>query len=290
MRLVVLGTLQHAILAYPEKGHTHGPLDGTFGQICVKLSNTEFNSAAEVVEVLQSFLTEATFDGSSNAERRAYKMDESASWESWWDEVGLELSDLTGPLAPHWFHICKRQDLDLHEFDSPQTSWAGAPQATGSDIVVAVKDRMSSLRPHQVALLIPGHEVAVLQAQMTIQPEGLHSRRSVRMEDRKLIQDRANEVFRAGGINAAAHEFLTSWASGTLRREPRPHSYDFLCTGQRRPQPLEAIMPLPVPIAAAQQQPRPIAVHRAMDLQPLPAGSEEVDAAPQHLVVFEEGE
>ena len=41
LMLVSLNIFQSVELAFPQKGHTHSPLDGTFGQACVKLANME---------------------------------------------------------------------------------------------------------------------------------------------------------------------------------------------------------------------------------------------------------
>lgn len=230
--------------------------------------------------MLQTFLDTSTFDGSCNLNVKAYKMDESPSWEAWWDEVGLDLSDLTGPRAPHWFHICKRKDLDLHEFDAPQTSWVGAPAPCSDDIVVAVKDRMASLKPHQTALLIPSSELPARLAAMSIQPTGAHPRRPMKTEDRKLIRDRAAEVYHQGGITQAAYEFLTSWAGGTLRREPRPSTYEFLSPASTTP---AAASPVPR-IHRIDQPPRPIVV-KCADNHPLPIATPD-DALSIPLAVF----
>ena len=42
LKLKLLGVVDHGYLDYPEKGHTHGPLDATGGQAVVKCSNEEF--------------------------------------------------------------------------------------------------------------------------------------------------------------------------------------------------------------------------------------------------------
>eukprot|EP00974_Lingulodinium_polyedra_P097180 9418287-Lingulodinium_polyedra.AAC.1 len=34
VRLVAMGVFESIVLCSPEKGHTHGPLDGVFGQMC----------------------------------------------------------------------------------------------------------------------------------------------------------------------------------------------------------------------------------------------------------------
>ena len=113
IKLKALDILDHAHLGYPEKGHTHGPLDATYGQCCVKIANSEFQDPSEVVDILQGFLDEAALDPGTSQNKQAYKLDESADWEAWWDEVDLRMSQLTGPEAPHWFHICSRKDLSL---------------------------------------------------------------------------------------------------------------------------------------------------------------------------------
>ena len=38
VKLVALKCVESIAYLYPEKGHTRGPLDATFGQTCVKLS------------------------------------------------------------------------------------------------------------------------------------------------------------------------------------------------------------------------------------------------------------
>ena len=42
VKLVALNCVESFTYLYPEKGHTHGPLDATFGQTCVKLYVEEF--------------------------------------------------------------------------------------------------------------------------------------------------------------------------------------------------------------------------------------------------------
>ena len=51
-----MGVFESIVLCYPQKGHTHGPLDGVFGQMCVKLSLAEFQDDMDVVNILDNFL------------------------------------------------------------------------------------------------------------------------------------------------------------------------------------------------------------------------------------------
>ena len=59
----------------------------------------------------------------------------------------LEMSDLSGPEAPHTFHLCSWCDLRLDEVHGANTMWRpGAPPADPEDLVMSVnlKSRMSS--------------------------------------------------------------------------------------------------------------------------------------------------
>ena len=60
----------------PEKGHTRGPLDGCFGQMCVKLPLAEFDDDMEVVASLHEFLMLSGLDAGSREGAQAYKLDE----------------------------------------------------------------------------------------------------------------------------------------------------------------------------------------------------------------------
>jgi hypothetical protein len=75
-------------LAYPVKGHTHYALDGTFGQLCVKLAARTFDDDEDIVEILNGFLKDLGVDAGSREGAVAYKLDEGASWDDWWDRLG----------------------------------------------------------------------------------------------------------------------------------------------------------------------------------------------------------
>ena len=84
---------------YPEKGHTHGPLDATFGQACVELSLEEFEDDMDGVDILDDFLKTAGLDAGTWEAAKSYKLDEAAEWIKWVEEVDLAMSALTGPEA-----------------------------------------------------------------------------------------------------------------------------------------------------------------------------------------------
>lgn len=114
-KLVALKVFRSVTLSYLVTGHTHENIDGTFGQVTVKLSATEFDSADDVVRILNGLLKDLGIDPGARRATSSYKLDEVADWQEWFNETGLALSRLTGPLAPHWFRICHRQDLAAGE-------------------------------------------------------------------------------------------------------------------------------------------------------------------------------
>ena len=97
--LIALNMLESISFLYPEKGHTHGPLDGTFGQMCVKLSLEEFQDDIDVVNILDSFLKTSGLDAATRQDAMAYKLDEAPEWVQWAEDVDLSMSALTGPAA-----------------------------------------------------------------------------------------------------------------------------------------------------------------------------------------------
>ncbi len=113
LALVGLGIFRWVALTYFITGHTHAPIDGTFGQLCVKLSFKEFEDDVECLKHLNAILADLGVDKASREAAMAYKMDEAADWEEWWDQVPVSISQLCGPEAPHYFRVCRRCDLGL---------------------------------------------------------------------------------------------------------------------------------------------------------------------------------
>ena len=62
VKLIALNILESISFLYPEKGHTHGPPDGTFGQKCVQLPLQEFQDDRDVVDILEEFLKTSGLD------------------------------------------------------------------------------------------------------------------------------------------------------------------------------------------------------------------------------------
>ena len=82
VRLVAMGVFLSIVFCYPEKGHSHGPIDGCFGQMCVKLSLAEFDDDSEFVAILHEFLMSSGLDSGSREGARAYKLDMALSGSS----------------------------------------------------------------------------------------------------------------------------------------------------------------------------------------------------------------
>ena len=234
-RLKVHGIVEEASLGYPIKGHSHGPLDATFGQATVKLAQEEFDDDAEAVDVLNDFLKDSRLDFGTKEDARAYKLDEAADWESWWNLLEFHMSSLTGPAAPHYFRICSRGRLGhdggggdgVEELKAPRAAWDGAPAPQFDDVVMVVKERMASAQVLQVVTLVAAEDLPRLRAS-PLQPRGAHPRRLHAEGKDKEIARAAVEAARVGAIRPKAKDYLVGWASGTRRRAPRLSSYTFL--------------------------------------------------------------
>ena len=61
-KLSALNVLESMVYLYQEKGHTHGPLDATFCQMCVKLSLEECEDDLDVVSILDDFTRTSALD------------------------------------------------------------------------------------------------------------------------------------------------------------------------------------------------------------------------------------
>ena len=288
LMLVSLNIFHSVELAFPQKGHTHGPLDGTFGQACVKLANMEFQDDADVVNHLNDFLRDIGIDGGSRDGAKAYKLDESARWTAWAESVGLALSNLTGPEAPHYFRICRRRDVGIGGIEGDGQAEARVQHDSRGlpldldDVVMVVKDRMASTTVLQIAFLVASTDVQQLQ-QLPLQPAGKHERRPASDQDRQKVSDAANAAHQAGAIGDAARDYLMQWAQGTRRRAPRPAQYRFLThRANLAIAPPPAILRIPLPGA-----PRPVRIVPLGGVGVLaddPEGADDADPGP--LVIF----
>jgi hypothetical protein len=228
VKLVSLGVFRWVTLNYLIVGHTHDNLDGTFGQITVRLATFEFDDDEDVVDILMRMLGTLGVEKPSQRASLAYKLDEAFDWEAWWDDISIQFSNLTGPLAPHSFRVCRRKDLghcsrDRAETDVRAEPLPGHPQQ-GGDVVVVVKHYMHSEAVTQVFTAWPDG----FCNRLSLQPTGHHPRRPICEKDGKRVIRKAVELHRNRQITGKARDYLVQWADGTRRRLPRPDEYKFL--------------------------------------------------------------
>ena len=185
----------------------------------------------DVRDILDHFLKTSGLDAGTREGANAYKLDDAAECVKWAEEVGLAMSALTGPEAPHYFRICRRKHLGtLTACGDGATEAATCHRAeqrgyqpNGNNVVIVVKDHMASLEVSQIILMVPAADLGRLHG-LPLQPQGTRLRRPTSDRDNKSVHDAALMVHHAGAINKKA------WGSRGL---PRPSYYNFLEPGPR---------------------------------------------------------
>ena len=291
VRLVAMGVFESIVLCYPEKGHTHGPLDGVFGQMCVKLSLAEFQDDMDVVSILDNFLKSSGLDTGSKEGAQAYKLDQAPEWIEWAETVDLTMSNLTGPEAPHYFRVCLRRQLGhggplgdaASEINACNMAEHRGYLPRADDVVMIIKDRMASTKVSQIVLMVPEAARPALWSS-DVQPTGTHARRPASDSDRKKIRDEAMRALQVGAISPKACDYLSHWAQGTRRRQPRPLQYQFLA---HRPRLLPVTNLVPNAQAGPPSRPRPVLIASVGDHGALPLGEEQDDdVEPGPLTIY----
>ena len=280
-KLVALGIFQSVTLAYLVTGHTHENIDGSYGQLAVKIAALEFDDDVALVSILLRLLGQLGVDPDSRLASKAYKLDEAACWTEWWDETSLVFSKVTGPEAPHWFRFCALRDLGSQGSEEkavPLRSLPGLPLPDMDDVVMVVKERMASPDVLQVLRVFSAADRGRLTR---MQPAGLHPRRPDSGDAKVKVARVARELHQAGAIRDAAADYLIGWAEGTRRREPRPESYAFL---KHRWQ--QAALVQPGHPRLPPRPPRLVEV-RGMGGRLLPMGVDQDDAEPGPLIAVE---
>lgn len=227
VKLVALGVFRWVSLNYLVTGHSHEDIDGTFGQLAVRFSMYEFDDDVDATSLLLKLLGNLGIEETSRRASLAYKMDEAASWETWWEQMNVKFSQLTGPRAPHVFMVTRRQYLALLlEGKGPPADPAPGIPPWATDVMVAVKEYMHNNKPYQVFTAWPGNDVGHLANQPPA--DSVHPRRTVTLADRKAIARKAQEAHARSVISAKARDYLVQWSSSTRHRQPRPARYEFL--------------------------------------------------------------
>lgn len=227
-KLVALRVFKWVTLAYLTTGHTHEDIDGTFGQLTVKLAAEEWDDDKQLLCILTRLLSQLGTDRASREASLAYKLDEAADWHGWWSESSLSLSRMTGPDAPHWFRICELKDVGMahaSEADVPVSSPTGMPTPDPEDVVMVVRARMASPSVQQVLRLIPAQRC---RGMSIVQPADVVPRRQGGEEVKRKVARVAEALHLRGFLRWSAKDYLVGWANGTRPLEPRPTKYSFL--------------------------------------------------------------
>ena len=141
VKVLLLGCCRHVHIRFPLKGHTHNCIDALGGAAVTACNTKEFSTPEALVTVYKEFLEKVKFE-SSVWHRTAYKC-----------EFGM----LTGPRAPHLFHLLFRSELTQDDLAAEhKDTEPGLPAPHPNDIMLAVHDRMHDLRPYQLLTLLPG--------------------------------------------------------------------------------------------------------------------------------------
>ncbi len=240
-KLVALGSFMWVTLSYFICGHTHGPLDGTYGAVAVRLAEYEFDDDMGLLEVLNRIIARVGVDRPSQQQSKAYKLDEAADWGAWWDEIDFRLKNHTGPKAGHEFTFCRRSSLGLLGHEGVHVeAYPGRPSELGADVVMVAKARMHHSKPFQALTMLP----AASQQRLSVQPTGLSSRRSGGEAIKDKIVSKAETGYRMGAISGTARDYLVDWAQGTRRRAKRPEAYSFLAWQHRGVSPGAGVAPV----------------------------------------------
>lgn len=225
IKLVALGIFKWCTLGYLRKGHTHCDIDGTFGQLTVRLSRQEFDDDLDVVNLLNDFLKDLGIDALARESAKAYKLDECTTWDEWCKDIRLDVSNMTGPRAPHFFKVCQRSDLvDESTAARCERLHQGHRPAAG-DVVLVTKHYLHDTEVLQVCTVLAESSRSQLSPEP---PAGIASRRYWMESGRSALRGVAEDLLRRRHISQKARDYLVQWASKTRAVNRRPSLYNFL--------------------------------------------------------------
>lgn len=224
LKLVGLGVFKWITLNYLVKGHTHIDIDGTYGQLTVRLSRHEFDDDLAVVSLLLRFLSDLGIEPHARRGSTSYKLDEMPEWDEWIGDVPLQISSITGPRAPHWFKVCIRSDVEEHIVAAAEPFPGGHRPASG-DVLVVIKHHMHDADVLQVCSALPESFRSNLSGE---QPSGSAARRAWPLAGRIAVRKCAEKLFLSQDISAKARDYLVEWSSQTRVLHPKLSDYSFL--------------------------------------------------------------
>ena len=226
IKLVILEVFEGASLLFGIKGHTHNILDGLGGHAVTRMSHECWDSPHKLSVITRSFLPVVSWR--KEPLTRVHKHDEAADWNEWLNEVPLQFNAITGPVAPHHFRICRRFHLSMNDLANAKLTYCSNLREPDSqdDLVLALYQYMSDPMPYQVVKLFSPSQCKRLKMDFFVQPgPGNFPRRKIKQADREKVVKQAKVAYDRQAMSQEAYKFLTMWATGTMRRHPRPTFY-----------------------------------------------------------------
>lgn len=152
VKLVARQSVDCFTFLYPEKGHSHGPLDATFGHTCVTVSLVELNADIYAVATLGHVLNTSGLVAGTRAAAKAHTLDEAAEWIACAAIVVVSMSNLIGCDTPHVCCIFRRTHVGMFGGGGDGTAEAAAYiraehrryQPDGDDVAMAIKNHGQS--------------------------------------------------------------------------------------------------------------------------------------------------
>ena len=147
--------------------------------------------------------------------------------------IGTRFSQHGGPRAPHFVRFFSRSDLarELQDIRALGGTVPAIVDLDGSiprhanDVFMVTKHYLASKSPLQIHACCSHCQRANL---VLSQPRNDASLKPIPPKMAAEVRTRCANVLSQRVITQAASEFLIAWASGTLRREPRPQTYRYL--------------------------------------------------------------
>ena len=180
------------------------------------------------MEILTGILRKnTTSDTDNNVATYAYKLDECMDWESWFepiDEVLGVVSNLTGPTAPHYYMLVRREDLHMQLPTHAKVDKIGIDDFPPSfprspdDVMAIVKNRVSDDEVTQVMAVVP----SCMAAHTSDVPTTLLRRNPIDPETKRKIDSVVPQLRARNLISADAANYMIRWANGTLPKHAKP--------------------------------------------------------------------
>ncbi|CAE7335211.1 unnamed protein product [Symbiodinium sp. CCMP2592] len=229
--LVCLRVFRYTVASFLRPGHSHEDLDQVFSQQSAFIGRHCFDSASEVVQLIDS--TYRPDDVGERERKRAktasvtmtcVKLDSVALWQDWVAVLGLRFKGLR---KVGQVRFCLRGDLDPSSYGGCVPHELTGCEPSPEDIMLLAKRFMADATPYYVACVVSAQRAADLRSSFQ-QPTGTADRRAISPKVRKNITALAPKCVNQGILSREAEAYLTNWCEGTWQKQPRPVSYSHL--------------------------------------------------------------